>query len=207
MRRLATRQGERPTKPRSPERRKTRPGRLDLALVLVLCLVFVFGVLRPFVAEPFYVPSRSMAPTLETGDRILADKLVYRLAGPDRGDLVIFQDPRGGEEMAKRLVGLPGDSVEVNDGVLRVNGERVEEPYVDYNLADSTFFGPVTVPEGHVFVMGDNRTNSEDSRGFGPVPESALIGAVPLRFWPLDRAGMFADNPAFGRAEPETGSP
>ncbi|QIN79374.1 signal peptidase I [Rubrobacter marinus] len=160
---------------------------MDLVVVLALSVIFVFGVVRPFVAEPFLIPSGSMSPTLEPGDRVLAAKSAYRLTEPGRGDLAVFED--GGGAVIKRVVGLPGDEISVEDGVLVVNGEFVREPYVDYGLTDSSFFGPETVPEGHVFVMGDNRSNSLDSRTTGPVPEEDLLGRAVLRFWPVERAG------------------
>ncbi len=161
---------------------------LDLLLILVLALIFMFGVVRPFVVEPLYIPSESMSPTLEPGDRVIAAKFVYRLGDPHRGDLAVLRNPENkDEDLIKRVVGLPGDAVEVRDGVLYVNGERNEEPYVNYRLTDSTFFGPEKVPQGHVFVMGDNRSNSRDSRDFGPVPEKDLLGKAVVRFWPLSR--------------------
>ena len=160
---------------------------IDLMVVLALCVIFVFGVVRPFFVEPFFIPSESMAPTLNPGDRVLAAKSVYFFAEPARGDLAVFDDGSGA--VIKRVVGLAGDVISVEDGVLVVNGEPRREPYVDYRLADSSFFGPVTVPEGHVFVMGDNRSNSRDSRTLGPVSEGDLIGRAVLRFWPLERAG------------------
>lgn len=149
----------------------------------------MFGFVRPFVAEAFRIPSESMAPTLQAGDSVLVNKFVYRFTAPERGDVVLFQDAED-RATIKRVVGLPGDRVAVWDGVLRVNTEPRREPYVDYALADSTFFGPEEVPEGHVFVMGDNRTNSEDSRTFGPVPEEDLRGKVVFRLWPPGRAGV-----------------
>jgi len=158
--------------------------------VLALSLVVIFGFVRPFVVEPFYVPSESMNPTLRPGDSVLAAKFAYRLADPRRGALVVFESPTDANEvLMKRVVGLAGDTVEVRDGVLFVNGDRKAEPYVDYGLTDSTFFGPARVPRDHVFVMGDNRSNSKDSRSFGAVPEDDLLGRVFVRFWPLDRAG------------------
>jgi len=154
------------------------------AAVLVLTLALALGVVRPFGVEVFRVASGSMAPTLRAGDHVLADKLAYRIGDPRRGDLVVFRGP-GGEVMIKRAVGLPGDKVAVRDGVLHVNGRRVVEPYVNYGLNDSNYFGPVVVPENHVFVMGDRRENSEDSREFGPVRRGDLIGRVLLRLWPV----------------------
>ncbi len=163
---------------------------LDLLFVLFLSLVFMFGVVRPFVVEPFRIPSGSMTPTLEPGDRVLVAKFAYRLADPDRGDLAAFESAGYEDEVnIKRVVRLPGDTVEVWDGVLVVNGEAQEESYVDYGLTDGTFFNPETVPEGRVFVMGDNRTNSQDSRSSGPVSKQDLLGEMFLRFWPLNRIG------------------
>lgn len=147
----------------------------------------MFGVVRPFVAEVFRIPSESMSPTLETGDSVLAAKFAYRFSDPERGDLAVFDGPDG--TTIKRVVGLAGDVVAVRDGVLVVNGEPKREPYVDYGLTDSSFFGPERVPKDHVFVMGDNRSNSLDSRAFGPVPREDLTGRVLMRISPLDRAG------------------
>ena len=160
---------------------------MDLLAVLAVSLLSVFGVVRPFLVEPFLIPSPSMSPTLQPGDRVLTAKPAYLLAKPGRGDLAVFDDGSGA--VIKRVVGLSGDVVSVEDGVLVVNGEPVREPYVDYASTDSSFFGPETVPEGRVFVMGDNRSNSRDSRTMGPVPEEDLIGRAVLRFWPLERAG------------------
>jgi signal peptidase I len=154
------------------------------ALILALSLALVFGVVRPFGAEAFRVSSGSMAPTLRAGDHILVDKLAYRIGDPRRGDLVAFRGVGDGV-MIKRAVGLPGDTVAVRDGVLHVNGRRVAEPYVNYGLNDSNYFGPERVPEGGVFVMGDHRENSRDSREFGPVRREDLVGRVLLRIWPV----------------------
>lgn len=129
-----------------------------------------------------------MDPTIRAGDSVLATKLAYRISEPERGDVVLFEGPDGAPTI-KRVVGIPGDTVAVWDGVLRVNGEKTLEGYVDYDLTDSTFAGPTKVPEGHVYLMGDNRVNSLDSRSYGPVPEADLLGEVSLRVWPLDRAG------------------
>ncbi len=161
---------------------------LDLLLMVALSLVLIFGVVRPFIVESFSIPSASMEPTLLPGDSVLTLKFYYRLFGPHRGDLVAFKSPeRAGEVLIKRVVGLSGDVVEVRDSVVFVNGEPQKESYVDHRLIDGTYFGPVRVPEGRLFVMGDNRFNSRDSRDYGPVPEKDLIGKVVLRFWPPAR--------------------
>lgn len=170
-----------------PEERGAGPfGLLFMALVAVFV---VFGVVRPFVAEPFGITTDSMAPTLRAGDSVLATKFSYVFSGPDRGDLVLFEAPDDGAPTIKRVAGEPGDTVAIRDGVLFVNGEGRREAYVDYNLADSTFMGPTEVPEGHLYLMGDNRANSLDSRSYGPVPRGNVLGGVPLRLWPLDRVG------------------
>jgi signal peptidase I len=169
-----------------------------LFIMLVVAVDLVFGFVRPFVVEPMSVPSASMAPTLEPGDRVLTNKLVYDFADPDRGDLVVFEsvDERKDEEIVKRVVGLPGEEISVQEGVLLVNGEAPYEPYLLTTQESPTSeapvvesFGPMVVPQNHVFVMGDNRTNSYDSRFFGPVPEENLVGEVSLRFWPPSRLG------------------
>jgi signal peptidase I len=161
-----------------------------LVLGLLLLVVLVPG--RLFVAEPFEIPSGSMVPTLEPGQHVLADKLAYRFGSPARGDLVVFHAPRTGEVLLKRVVALPGDEVGIADSALVVNGRRPAEPYVkDARLIDGEYFGPVRVPRGEVFVLGDRRSDSVDSRAFGPVPESALIGRVDARVWPLDQLRLF----------------
>ena len=161
-----------------PGQHRSTGSRLFGAALLVAVLAIV-GVVRLFVVEPFYVPTPSMAPTLPPGTQAFASKLAYWFGSPHRGDIVVLESPQhDGELLVKRVVGLPGQRVEVRDGVLLVDRVRQRESYVDYRLVDSTFFGPVTVPSHHVFVMGDNRANSIDSRVFGAVPESALVGKV-----------------------------
>ena len=165
-------------------------GPFGFLLAALVALFLVFGVVRPFVAEPFAITTGSMDPTLRAGDSALATKFAYRLAGPERGDVVLFEAP-GGAPTIKRVVGLPGDTVAVRDGVLFVNGEKTVEGYVDYALTDATFFGPTDVPEGHVYVMGDNRTQygSEDSRMFGVVATDEIVGEAFFVNWPLDEIG------------------
>lgn len=170
----------------------------QLLIMLVVAFDLVFGFVRPFVMEPMRVPSESMAPTLQPGDRVLTNKLAYDLASPERGDLVVFDslDQSQDEKVVKRVIGLPGDEISIEKGVLMVNRQPPDEPYLapTANPTPQTFpglqtFGPLFVPKDHVFVMGDNRANSYDSRFFGPVPQANLVGEVSLRFWPLDRRG------------------
>ena len=155
------------------------------ALVGGVVLLLLIGT---FVAEPVAGPTGSMSPTLRAGDHVVVDKLAYRFGEPRRRDLVVFRSASG-ELLLKRVVGVGGDRVGVEDGVLHVNGRAVREPFVNRRLVDSVYFGPVRVPHGAVFVMGDRRSNSVDSRTFGPVPRSRVVGRVDVRVWPPGRAG------------------
>ena len=151
----------------------------------MLALVLARGLL----AEPFRIDSGSMLPTLQAGDQVLVDKRAYRGAFPRRGDLVVFHAPRTGDVTLKRAVGLPGDIVAIEDGVLVVNGRRRTEPYADPDAIDSVYFGPARVPAAGVFVLGDNRADSIDSRDYGAVSRSDLMGRVGIRLWPPARWG------------------
>ncbi len=166
-------------------------GFLEFLVILVAAFAFVFGFVRPFVLEAFQVPSESNVPTLEIGDRFIANKFVYRFWEPERGDIVVFTSVEGGEEdLVKRVVALPGEEVSVENGVLRVNGEVQDEPFLNQGLPDRGTYGPAIVPEGEVFVMGDNRSNSRDSRFFGPVPVENIEGEAFVSFWPPSRIGL-----------------
>jgi len=152
--------------------------------------------LRWAVIEPRWIPSGSMLPTLQLQDRILVEKLRPRLGQPlPSGSIVVFHAPpalvQAGYDpdaaLIKRVIGRPGDTIAVRDGQLWRNGEAVSEPWrrepIDYS------FGPVTVPEGNLLVLGDNRNASLDSHLWGPLPETAVIGTAVLRYWPLNRIG------------------
>lgn len=163
----------------------------EAPMIALVAFALVFGFVRPVVASPFYVGSESMVPTLEVWDRLLVNKLAYDLSPPDRGDIVLLEDPRGGPDpLVKRVVALSGDTVMVREGTLFVNGEPRSEPYVAPGAhRGQPPYGPARVPPGHVFVMGDNRDDSLDSRFFGPVPERAVVGEALFRFWPPSRLG------------------
>ncbi len=177
------------------ERRRRRASRkgggvLEFLIILLVSFALVFGFVRPFVVEAFFIPSESMVPTLRVGDRVLVNKFIYRFTEPARGDIIVFESVEGGDEdLIKRVVGVPGDKISVRRGTLLVNGEPQKEPYLSKGFPDRSFSAPTTVPEDHVFVMGDNRANSRDSRFFGTVPEEKIEGEAFLRFWPLDRLG------------------
>ena len=165
-------------------------GILEFLVILLVSFVLVFGFVRPFVVEAFWIPSASMVPTLKYGDRVLVNKFIYRFTEPQRGDIIVFKSVEGdGQDLIKRVVGVPGDEIAVRRGKLFVNGEPQNEPYVNKKFPDRSFYAPTTVPKDHVFAMGDNRANSQDSRVFGPVPEENIEGEAFLRFWPPHRIG------------------
>jgi signal peptidase I len=180
---------------RSPEKTDRAPrkggGLLEFLVILLVAFALVFGVVRPFILEAFYIPSESMNPTLEVGDRVFVNKFVYRFSEPERDDIIVFRSAEGGnEDLIKRVVGLPGDNIEVRDGVLFVNGEHREEPYLNKRFPDSESYGPTTVPPNHLFMMGDNRANSRDSRFFGPIPYENIEGEAFVSFWPPSHVGF-----------------
>ena len=156
-------------------------------LVVGAALLVTLVLVRIFVAEPFRIPSESMVPTLKPGDQALVNKLAGE---PHRGDLIAFHAPRTGEILLKRVVATGGQRVGIEDGVLVVDGRRQHERYTDPDAIDSVYFGPVTVPRGAVFVLGDNRANSEDSRQFGSVPSDRVIGRAAAIVWPPGRWGV-----------------
>jgi signal peptidase I len=160
-----------------------RGAALWLATGTALLLVTAVSGLLPL--QPMHVDSDSMTPTVSPGDLLL----VRHGQGPvQRGDVVAVTDPLGDGMLVKRAVALGGDEVAIEDGVLVVDGTAVCEPAIDPARLDGVWFGPVTVPEGQLFLLSDNRDGSVDSRAFGPVPASTLIGTVPARLWPVPGA-------------------
>jgi signal peptidase I len=172
----------------TPRRKSSTGGLGEFLLILVVTFALVFGVVRPFVVEAFYIPSESMVPTFEVGDRIFVNKFIYRFREPKQGEIVVFKSIEGEQEdLIKRVVGVPGDTITLSNGTLLVNGVPKDEPYVNHQLPDLSSFGPITVPEGKVFVLGDNRGNSRDSRYFGPLPVQDVEGEAFVIFWPPGR--------------------
>lgn len=150
--------------------------------------LLVAFLIKTFLLQAFYIPSLSMAPTLKVNDRVLVNKLSYDLHDVNRGDLVVFESPpnEGSQtkDLIKRVIGLPGETVESREGQIYINGQVLQEPY----LQDDITTGPmekVTVPPDHLWVMGDNRANSRDSRFFGAIPEDLVIGRAFVRVWPI----------------------
>ena len=150
-------------------------------VVVLIATVAVVLLVRAQVAETVRISSDSMAPALHRDEKVLLDKLTPRLGRMDRGDMVAFASPQDGELVLKRVVGLGGDTVEIRDAVLFVNGRQVVERDIDLAAFDATYFGPVSVPAGELFVLGDNRVGSVDSRAYGGVPVRAVTGRVVWR--------------------------
>ena len=192
---LENREWEEPGKSRRErrlerEKKKRRAGVAELVFTAFVAFVLVFGFVRPFVVEAYRIPTESMVPTLEVGDRVLASKFIYRIFEPERGDIVVFDSvDEDDQTLIKRVVGLAGDEIQVQGGVLYVNDEAQEEPYLNDADQFRSYYGPTVVPEGHIFVMGDNRGNSADSRVFGPLPLENLKGEAFMRFWPVSKIG------------------
>lgn len=173
---------------------KTREYLETFAVALALAF-FV----RATVAEARFIPSESMRPTLEVGDRLIVEKVTYHFGPPNRGDIVVFNPPEraggNGNAFIKRVVGLPGDKLRIDEGKVFVNGKPLTEPYIAeaplYMEPDWVSLGMPdgVVPKGSVFVMGDNRNNSQDSHVWGALPIKNIIGQTVFRFWPVNRLG------------------
>jgi signal peptidase I len=149
-----------------------------------------------FLIQAFWIPSPSMEPTLDVGDRVLVNKLSYKFHDVNRGDVVVFERPPGAstgqngeiKDLIKRVVAVGGDTVEAKEGNVYVNGDQIDEDYLEPGTPTDNL--PLTtIPEGQVFVMGDNRTNSEDSRIFGPIDEDAIVGRAFIRVLPITDIG------------------
>lgn len=157
-------------------------------LIAAIIALTLAGAVRQAVVQPYFIPTPSMAPTIHPGDRVLVNKLQYRFTGVHRGDVVVFPDPTHTTPLLiKRVVAVGGDIIDVRNGHLVVNGEVAAEPYTGGRPTEpgpSEF--PMRVPSGHVFLMGDNRTDSHDSRWFGAQPIKALRGKAFALYWPLD---------------------
>lgn len=156
---------------------------------IALALVIVF-IIHQFVFNLSRVDGFSMEPTLEDGERLFINRIIYYMKEPNYGDIVILKDPRNGQKqhLVKRVVAKSGDTVNITNGRLYVNGEQIDEPYTHVRI-EGPDFGPVHVEEGHYFVMGDNRHFGEslDSRDFGVVPEKIIKGRAEFIVWPITK--------------------
>jgi signal peptidase I len=160
---------------------------------VVVPAVLLFLLINTFFLESRFVPTPSMAPTIGTQDWFLSNKTAYWFQSPQRGQIIVFVPPQRlhmKEDFVKRIIGLPGETVQVTQGVVYINGKPLSEPYITPDRAPIQDFGPYRVPEGQLFMMGDNRNNSADSREWGPLPLENIKGRAWWRYWPLERMGI-----------------
>jgi signal peptidase I len=173
-------------------RNEIRVWTLDLLIAIGLALVIIV-----FLYQPVKVEGTSMAPLLSDQERIFINKFVYRFEDIHRGDVVVFWYPLDrSKSFIKRVIGLPGETVDIRHGLLYVNGQLIPEPYVPPQYTDVTDFGPVKVPKDSYFVMGDHRISSNDSRVFGPVASQFIYGRAVFAYWPVDHFGSLSTTEA-----------
>jgi signal peptidase I len=173
-----------------PDVEKQQKGSLKGLAGQLLFALLVAVLIRAFIIQLYWIPSESMEPQLLVGDGIVANKIVCRLAEPVRGDIFVFRFPKDQRvHIVKRVIGLPGEKVEIKDDSVYIDGEPLQEPYLEPAPAMPDY-GPVEVPPGQYFMMGDNREGSQDSRAWGFVPRSLLVGKAWVRFWPLSRISV-----------------
>lgn len=153
-------------------------------LKAILFAVGIALVIRLILFTPIVVDGESMLPSLKDGERLIVNKAIYLIKEPERGEIVVFHAAQG-KDWIKRVIGEPGDTIEVNNGQLYINGERVEEPYLDESYGYIMDDFRVEVPQHQLFVMGDNRANSRDSRNIGTIPIESVVGRAELVFWPI----------------------
>jgi len=187
---------------------------IELVLIVAAALGFAL-LIQAFLVKPYRIPSESMEPTLDVGERVLVNRVNYRLSDPDRGDVVVFHPPAGSEgnrcgaahlpdqacprptsdqselNFIKRVVALPGDKLEIREGRAVVNGKPQDEPYTRpcEGIGQCNYPRAITIPPGHFFMMGDNRGESDDSRFWGPVRKEWIIGQAFFTYWPVKRVG------------------
>jgi signal peptidase I len=151
----------------------------------ILIALFLFFILIAFVAQPFKVEGDSMHPNLENKERILVEKLSLRLGKIKRGDIVVFGYPKNpGKTFVKRVIGLPGEEIEIKNGVIHINGEPLAEPYLDENSKGDDDLLPLRLKGNEYYLLGDNRVISDDSRAFGPIAWEAISGRAIFIYWP-----------------------
>lgn len=197
-------------------REKKKQGSLiELVSIVAIALLLALGI-QAFLVKPFRIPSESMVPTLTVGQRVLVDRVSFRFGEPERGDVVVFKPPAGAEDntcgvdhpadqacprateersdtnFIKRVVGLPGDRLKVLQGRVYINGEQLDESYIqpDASCAICNLRSEIVIPEDQYFMMGDNRGESADSREWGPVKKDWIIGQAFFTYWPPKRIGF-----------------
>lgn len=207
-----------PVERRSRGRHKKKGGLVsflvELPILIVIALV-VAVLIKTFFVQAFFIPSGSMIPTLEVDDRVMVNKLSYSFGDPDRGDIVVFDSPFAAagddepfisaawraikeslgiqtalvpDDLIKRVMALPGETIEIRNNEVFIDGTKLDEPYLSPGVIMQDF-GPQTIPDGMVFVMGDNRGSSHDSRKFGAIPVETIVGRAFVLLWPFDRFG------------------
>lgn len=185
--------------PKSPKghRIRARALRLGLEWLVVIAVALLAALaIKTWLIQAFYIPSGSMEPTLKVGDRILVDKLSYQLHPIHRGDMIVFRTPpndRGDpniKDLVKRVVGVPGDKISSAGGHVLIDGRILTEPYLPTGTVTDGI-SPQVIPRGHYFVMGDNRGDSLDSRHFGTIDGSLVVGRVVMRIWPVTSISLF----------------
>jgi signal peptidase I len=187
---------------------------VELVMIVAVALGLALGI-QAFLVKPFRIPSESMVPTLEIGQRVLVDRVSFKFGEPDRGDIVVFKPPagqpnncgvqrdpdqpcpRGTPEKSdtnfiKRVVAVPGDRLTVREGSVYINGRRQREPFarLDPDCGTCNLGQAITIPKDHYYMMGDNRGESADSREWGPVPKEWIIGKAFMTYWPPGRIGL-----------------
>ena len=189
----------------SDKSRRTRRTIIEWTILIGSALLIAI-LIKTFLFQAFYIPSESMKPTLNVGDRVLVNKVSYRLHDVNRGDIVVFETPpkakdANGEikDLVKRVIALPGESFSTHGGGVYINGRPLKEPYLQKGVqtcAPNTGasgcgdIAATTIPAGDILVLGDNRPASKDSRFFGPIKESSIVGRVFVRIWPLNDLGF-----------------
>jgi len=186
--------------PPTPEQRRARRRRLIIEYVVIAAVAVLVAVLvQAFVVKPYRIPSGSMETTLVPGDRVFTNRFIYHFSDVDRGDIVVFNAPATGDVLIKRAVGLPGQTISLQDGRVLIDGEPISEPYVRRIAGEQvptepfangrpwSLVEPYRIPADSYYMMGDNRIDSGDSRGFGPVEKDRIIGEAFFIYWPLSR--------------------
>ncbi|MGE5398205.1 MAG: signal peptidase I [Chitinophagales bacterium] len=172
----------------------------DTVSIIVAALILAV-IIRTFVIEGRVVPSESMYPTIQIGDRLMVNKFIYRFKEPQRGDIIVFNPPayiKSEYDFVKRIVGLPGEKVEVKEGKVFINDQPLNEPYLSEPL--NYEFGPVVVPDNDLFVMGDNRNNSYDSHLWDQwLSSDRVIGKAFVLYWPVNHVGLLPRGVSVGK--------
>lgn len=171
-------------RPRSKLLKEAREWALSLLIAVIVAMLF-----QTYVYAQTEVHNVSMQNTLADGQRLIEDKWSYHFHSPVRGDIVIINGPEHTERLVKRVIGLPGEVIDIRNGHVYINDVKLDEPYAKGETYAGALAVPLTIPEGHLFVLGDNRENSLDSRSLGPIVQTSIEGKAVFRIWPIDKFG------------------